>query len=129
MSSAQSRPVLAGHDSFKKQAGLMAGRFELFSLTFVVARLVRAAEQANIAQSMLAIVLGIAGGAFFHIDAAGWICALMDLNPIAAFIRGLGITAAGGGLADLGAPLAIMLGFAAAATLASRLLPDRSIQA
>ncbi|XTR51140.1 ABC transporter permease [Pseudarthrobacter sp. So.54] len=34
------------------------------SLTFVVARLVRTAEQANVAQSILAMVLGIAGGAF-----------------------------------------------------------------
>lgn len=99
------------------------------SLTFVVARLVRTAEQANIAQSILAMVLGIAGGAFFPLDATGWLATLMDLNPIAAFIRGLGITAAGGGVTDLAAPLAIMLGFAAAATLASRLLPDRSFRA
>ena len=31
----------------------------------MVARLVRTAEQANVAQSILAMVLGIAGGAFF----------------------------------------------------------------
>lgn len=99
------------------------------SLTFVVARLVRSAEQANIAQSILGMVLGIAGGAFFPIEASGFLATLMDLNPISAFIRGLGIASGGGGAADVAIPLAIMLGFAAAATLASRLLPDRGARA
>jgi ABC-2 type transport system permease protein len=98
------------------------------SLTFIVARLVRTAEQANIAQSILAMVLGIAGGAFFPIETSGFLATLADLNPIAAFIRGLGITAGGGGLADVAVPLATMLGFAAAATLAARLLPDRGLR-
>lgn len=53
----------------------------------------------------------------------------MDLNPIAAFIRGLGITAGGGGVAEVAVPVTIMLGFAAAATLASRLVPDRGVRA
>jgi ABC-2 type transport system permease protein len=95
------------------------------SMTFVVARLVRTAEQANVAQSILAMVLGIAGGAFFPIEASGFVAALMDLNPVGAFIRGLGISAGGGGPADVAAPLAVMLGFAAACTLASRLIPDK----
>lgn len=99
------------------------------SLTFIVARLVRSAEQANIAQSILGMVLGIAGGAFFPIEASGFIATLMDLNPIAAFIRGLGITAGGGGVGDVAVPLAVMLGFAVMATLASRLLPDRGVGA
>ncbi len=99
------------------------------SLTFIVARLVRSAEQANIAQSILAMVLGIAGGAFFPIEASGFLATLMDLNPIAAFIRGLGITAGGGGVTDVAVPLAVMLGFATVATLASRLLPDRGARA
>jgi ABC-2 type transport system permease protein len=75
------------------------------------------------------MVLGIAGGAFFPIEASGFLATLMDLNPIAAFIRGLGITAGGGGVADVALPLAIMLGFAAVATLASRLVPDRGARA
>jgi ABC-2 type transport system permease protein len=94
-------------------------------MTFVVARLVRTAEQANVAQSILAMVLGIAGGAFFPIEASGFVAALMDLNPVGAFIRGLGISAGGGGPADVAVPLAVMLGFAAVCTLASRLIPDR----
>lgn len=41
------------------------------SLMFVIARLARTAEQANIAQSIMALMLGIAGGAFFPITASG----------------------------------------------------------
>lgn len=99
------------------------------SMTFIVARLVRTAEQANIAQSILAMVLGIAGGAFFPIEASGFIATVMDLNPVGAFIRGLGISAGGGGPADVAVPLAVMLGFAAVCTLASRLIPDRGTRA
>jgi ABC-2 type transport system permease protein len=95
------------------------------SLTFIVARLVRSAEQANVAQSIVAMVLGIAGGAFFPVEASGFVAALMDLNPVGAFIRGLGISAGGGGPADVAAPVAAMLGFAAVCTLISRLVPDR----
>lgn len=95
------------------------------SLTFVVAKLVRSAEQANVAQSILAMVLGVAGGAFFPLQTSGIVATLMDFNPISAFIRGLGITSGGGGVADIAVLLAIMLGFAVLATLISRLLPDR----
>lgn len=95
------------------------------SLTFIIARVVRTAEQANIAQSIVAMVLGIAGGAFFPIQASGFMAVIMDLNPIGAFIRGLGITAGGGGIADVAVPLAIMVGFAVVCTLVSRFLPDR----
>lgn len=95
------------------------------SMTFIVARLVRTAEQANVAQSILAMVLGIAGGAFFPIEASGLFAVLLDLNPVGAFIRGLGISAGGGGPADVALPLTVMLGFAAVSTLSSRLIPDR----
>lgn len=95
------------------------------SLMMVVARVAKTSEQANIAQSVLAMVLGIAGGAFFPIAASGLVGSLLDLNPIAAFIRGLGITAGGGGLTDIGIPLAIMLGFAVVVTVLSRLVPEK----
>lgn len=95
------------------------------SLVFVVARIARTAEQAQIAQSILAMVLGMSAGAFFPVVAGGFLGQLLDLNPIAAFMRGLGITTGGGGLADLGQPLAVMLGFAVLAAAASRLVPDR----
>ncbi len=99
------------------------------SLVFVVARIARTAEQAQIAQSILAMVLGMSAGAFFPIVATGLLGQVLDLNPIAAFMRGLGITSGGGGLADIGQPVAVMLGFAVLATLASRLVPDRGAAA
>ena len=95
------------------------------SLTFLVARVARTAEQANLAQSILAMVLGVAGGAFFAIDARGLQGQLLDLTPVAAFQRGLGITSGGGGIGDIGIPVAILLGFGVAMVLLSRLLPDR----
>lgn len=95
------------------------------SLTFIVARLARTAEQASVAQAILAVGLGMFGGAFFPISSTGLAGTLLDLNPVAAFTRGLGITAGGGGLADLVVPLVTMLGFAAGGLVVSRLVPDR----
>ncbi|WP_224766176.1 ABC transporter permease [Nocardioides campestrisoli] len=95
------------------------------SVMFLIVRIARTSEQAGIATSIVAVVLGIGGGAFFPVSATGPLSALVDLNPVAALLRGLGITSAGGGLADLGVPIAIMLGFAAAMLLLSRLVPDR----
>ncbi len=99
------------------------------SLVFVVARVARTAEQAQVSQSILGMVLGMSAGAFFPITASGFLGTLLDLNPIAAFMHGLGITTGGGGLGDIGGPVAIMLGFAALAALASRLVPDRGAAA
>lgn len=95
------------------------------ALTFIVARLASTAEQAGAIQSILAMVLGIAGGAFIQFSASGFFGTLLDLNPVAALSRGLGITSGGGGLAEIGAPVAIMLGFALVAAVIARLLPDR----
>ncbi|MDQ1295147.1 MAG: drug efflux transport system permease protein [Actinomycetota bacterium] len=95
------------------------------SLMFVVARLARTAEQANLFQTALAMILGLAGGAFFPLSVSGPLDAILDLNPVAAFSRGLGITSGGGGPTDLGAPVAILLGSAAVTAALSLLLPDR----
>lgn len=95
------------------------------SVMFLIVRVARTAEQAGVATSIVALVLGIAGGAFFPISSAGAASVLLDLNPVAAMLRGLGITSGGGGLADIGVPVAIMLGFVAVMVTASRLVPDR----
>ncbi|MFC7360937.1 ABC transporter permease [Nocardioides astragali] len=95
------------------------------SLMFLVVRIARTSEQASIMTSIFALVLGIGGGAFFPVSAAGPFAGLLDLNPVAALLRGLGITSGGGGLADIGVPLGIMLGFAAVMLVASRLVPER----
>lgn len=95
------------------------------SVMFVIARVARTSEQAGVASSIVALVLGIGGGAFTPISASGVLSTILDLNPVAALLRGLGITSSGGGLNDLGAPLAIMVGFAAVMVVAARLVPDR----
>jgi len=95
------------------------------SLMFIIARVARTGEQASVMQSILALLLGIAGGAFFPLSATGALDTLLALNPIAAFTRGLGITSGGGGVADIGVPVAIMLGFAVVALAVSRVVPDR----
>lgn len=94
------------------------------SLMFVIARVAQTAEQAGVAQSIVAIVLGIAGGAFFPIAATGTLGSLLDLNPVSAFTRGLGISAGGGGIGDIGTPVTLLLGFAVVILLISRLIPD-----
>ena len=99
------------------------------SLTFVVVRVARSAEQAGVAQSIIAVVLGLAGGAFFPVTATGALSVALDLNPVSAFTRGLGISAGGGGLSDVAGPLLAMLGFAVVAAAVSRLVPDRGVAA
>ncbi|MFC7405899.1 ABC transporter permease [Georgenia alba] len=95
------------------------------SLMFIIVRLARTEEQANIVQSILAIGLGTAGGSFFPISASGALGTVLDLNPVAAFTRGLGISHGGGGLGDVGGPILVMLGFAVVCLLLSRVVPDR----
>lgn len=97
------------------------------SLTFLVAKVARTAEQAQLAQSILAMVLGVAGGAFFPLTARGIRGQLLDLTPVAAFQRGLGITSGGGGVTDLATPVAILLGFGAVMVLVSLVVPDRGV--
>ena len=97
------------------------------SVMFLIVRVARTSEQAGIATSIVALVLGIGGGAFFPVSATGPLSHVLDLNPVAALLRGLGTTSGGGGLADIGVPVAIMLGFIAVMLAASRLVPDRGV--
>ena len=99
------------------------------SLSFIVVRVARTSEQAGVAQAILAIVLGVAGGAFFPVAATGVAGTLLDINPTAAFSRGLGISSGGGGPADVAAPLGMMLAFTVVCTVVSRLDPDRGVAA
>lgn len=97
------------------------------SVMFLVVRVARTAEQASVAATIVALVLGIGGGAFTPISASGALGTLLDLNPVAAFMRGLGITAGGGGLADIAVPVATMIGFAVVMVVLSRFVPDRGV--
>ncbi len=95
------------------------------SLTFVIATVARTAEQANVAQSIVAVALGMTGGAFFPLDTSGPLGAVLLVNPVTALTRGLGITAGGGGVADLGTPALVLGTFTVVCLLAARLLPGR----
>lgn len=108
---------------------IISGVIATTSLTFIVIKVAKTTEQATIVQTILAMVLGIAGGAFFPMSGTGLLGTILDLNPVGAMIRGLGITSGGGGLADIGTPVLIMLGFAAVALLIARVLPDRGAMA
>lgn len=99
------------------------------SLVLLVTKVVATAEQAQIANSVMGLVMGILGGAFFPIGGSGWLALLSDLTPPAAFIRGLGITSGGGGVADLATPLTILGGFLAVSVLLFFVLPDREVRA
>lgn len=95
------------------------------ALTFVVATLARTAEQANVAQAIIAVALGMSGGAFFPLAADGLLGTLLLVNPVTAFTRGLGITAGGGGVADLGFPVLVLSSFIVVCLLLTRLVPGR----
>lgn len=95
------------------------------SLTFVVAKVARTAEQANVAQSIIAVALGMTGGAFFQLNTGGPLGNLLLANPVTAFTRGLGITAGGGGVGDLGLPVLVLLAFITGCLLAAWLVPGR----
>jgi ABC-2 type transport system permease protein len=99
------------------------------SVMFLIVRVARTSEQAGIATSIVALVLGIGGGAFFPVSATGRVSVLLDLNPVSALLRGLGITSGGGGIDDIGVPVLIMVVFTAVMVLVSRLVPDRGVLA
>ena len=99
------------------------------SLVLLVTKVVATAEQAQIANSIMGLVMGILGGAFFPIGGSGWLALVSDLTPPAAFIRGLGITNGGGGVADLATPLTILGGFLAMSVLLFLVLPGREVRA
>ena len=58
------------------------------SVMFLVARVAKTSEQAGIATSIVALVLGIGGGAFMSVSASGALATVLDLNPVAALLRG-----------------------------------------
>lgn len=97
------------------------------SLVLLVVKVARTAEQASVMNSIIALVLGVLGGAFFPIGGDGLLATLSSLTPPASFIRGLGITQAGGGIADLAGPLANVLGFLAISLGLAMVLPQREV--
>jgi ABC-2 type transport system permease protein len=82
------------------------------SIVTVVVGVARTAEQANNVQSVLALVLGLLGGAFFPISRGeGFLARLSALTPHHWFLRGLGDGLAGG-VGDVVGPVLALLAFA-----------------
>jgi ABC-2 type transport system permease protein len=96
------------------------------SVMALILKLARTAEQASLALSVIAITLGVTGGTFFQVPSGGVLGQLLMLNPVAALTRGLGLTAGGGGVADLTPVLLTLGGFTAAALLLARFTPGRA---
>jgi ABC-2 type transport system permease protein len=82
------------------------------SITGVVAGVATNAEQAGGIQSVIALVLGLLGGAFFPLSrSGGWLSHLSQITPHYWFLRGLGEGRAGG-LGDALPAVAVLLVFA-----------------
>ena len=91
---------------------------------FLIVRVARTSEQAGIATSIVALVLGIGGGAFFPVSCDRPVhvrCSTSTRSPRCS--AGWARRPGGGGIADIGVPVAIMLGFGAVMLLVSRLVP------
>lgn len=95
------------------------------SVMAIILKVARTSEQASLAMSVVAISLGIAGGSFFRLPVEGWVGQLVQVNPVAALVRGLGITAGGGGLAELTPVLLALLAFTAGVLVIARVVPGR----
>jgi ABC-2 type transport system permease protein len=80
---------------------IVAGVLAATGITAVIASLARTAEQAGSWQAVVAVTLGMLGGAFFPIQQSGSFMATVSLiTPHAWFLRGLG-NLAGGGVATV----------------------------
>lgn len=97
------------------------------SLVGAIATMARTAEQANVWQSIVAVVLGMLGGAFFPVQGGPeWLASLSLVAPHAWFLRGLGtLSDASAGVGDVLVPVAAMLAFALVAGGATGLLAWR----
>ncbi len=104
--------------------------FAVLSATAIVSVVTAVAttpEQANVWQSVIAIVLGMFGGAFFPIaQDSGFVLWLSRLTPHAWFIDGLGETSTGGGLADVVPALVAMATFGVVVASVGILLSRRT---
>jgi ABC-2 type transport system permease protein len=92
---------------------IVAGVLAATGITSVIASLARTAEQAGSWQAVVAVTLGVLGGAFFPIQQSGSFMATVSLvTPHAWFMRGLG-NLAGGSVADVLPAVAALLLMAA----------------
>ena len=95
---------------------IAAGVLAATAIMTLVATLARTPDQAQSWQAMVALVLGMLGGAFFPVAQAGGALAAASLvTPQAWFIRGLENMAGGAGVSAVFGPVAAILAIAAIA--------------
>lgn len=95
---------------------IVAGVTAAVAIMAVVASFAKTSEQAGAAQAVVAMVLGMLGGAFFPVAQAGGIIEKLSLaTPHAWFLRGLSDLQSGGGVADIWLPVLAILAFAVVA--------------
>lgn len=94
---------------------LLAGVLAATSVTALIATLARTHEQAAAWQAIVALVLGMLGGAFFPVAQAGGLVERVSLvTPHAWFLRGLGDLSGGAGAGAALGSVAVLLLIAAA---------------
>lgn len=99
------------------------------AVTALVATLARTTDQAASWQSIVALVLGMLGGSFFPVAAAGGLLGTLSLlTPHAWFLRGLGDLRAGGGASVVLPAVGAMLTFAGVAGAAAALRAGRLLR-
>lgn len=92
---------------------IIAGVLAATAVMALVATLARTPEQAQSWQAMVALVLGMLGGAFFPVAQAGGVLATLSLaTPQAWFLRGIGNMSGGAGAGAVAGPVAAILVFA-----------------
>jgi linearmycin/streptolysin S transport system permease protein len=109
------RLLLGAHwgDPLGVAALIVAGVLAATGATALVATLARTPEQAGVWSSIVALVLGMLGGAFFPVAQAGGLIERISLlTPHAWFLRGLGDLSGHGGVGAVAGPVAFLLAFA-----------------
>jgi ABC-2 type transport system permease protein len=107
---------------------VVAGVLAATGITSLVASLARTAEQAGSWQAIVAITLGLLGGAFFPIQQSSSLLATASLaTPHAWFLRGLGSLAGGGGVVDALPAVAALLVFGAVTGAVALLRIDKVV--
>ena len=93
---------------------IAAGVLAATAVMALVATLARTPDQAQSWQAMVALVLGMLGGAFFPVAQAGGVLATLSLaTPQAWFLRGIENMTGGAGAGAVLGPAAAILAFAA----------------
>jgi len=108
---------------------VVTGVLAATGVTAVVASLAKTVEQAGSWQAVIAVTLGLLGGAFFPISQVGGVATLLSrLTPHAWFLRGLADMAGGGGVSAALPSAAALLVFAVVAGAVAALRVGRAVQ-